>query len=312
MKISGFSFCRNADSLFYPFVESIRSALPLVDEFVVAIGNGDAGDTTREQVLSIDPSKIVIIDTEWNTRTYSGGTEYARQTDIAKRACTGDWLLYLQADEVLHEADIPTLKQRCLDTLSDERVEGMIFDYLHFWGDYDHCHTSHGWYPREIRIVRNNPDIHSWVDAQSFRRIPNFDGKSFSKLEGSHMLRVVHSGARIFHYGWVRPPNFMQRKKRNMEEQYHGSSAAGKEPFHYGNMNAVPQYHGTHPMVMHNRIAAIDWQQELLAMQRYAPARAPFKHEKPLYKAISWIEQNVLGGRHIGAYKNYVILKDKR
>ena len=35
MFVSGFTFCRNVDKLGYPFVESIRSVLPLVDEFGV-------------------------------------------------------------------------------------------------------------------------------------------------------------------------------------------------------------------------------------------------------------------------------------
>lgn len=309
MKISGFSFCRNAHTLFYPFLESIKSALPVCDEFVVAVGKGDDTDTTREQILALNSEKIVVIDTEWDITTFRGGTEYARQTDIAKSACSGDWLLYLQADEVLHEDDLPIVKSRCEKYLHDTRVEGMIFNYLHFWGDYDHYHTSHGWYPREIRMVRNNSDIHSWVDAQSFRRIPNFDGKSYSKLEGAHLLNVVHSNARVFHYGWVRPPDFMQRKKRNMETQYHGNSSATEELFHYGNLDSIPVYIGTHPAVMDKRIANIDWLDTIYTMQHHAPTRAPFKHEKPLYKIVSWIEQKVLGGRHVGAYKNYKLIK---
>jgi hypothetical protein len=38
MKISGFSICRNAVKFDYPIVEAIRSALPIVDEFVVNVG----------------------------------------------------------------------------------------------------------------------------------------------------------------------------------------------------------------------------------------------------------------------------------
>jgi hypothetical protein len=36
MRVSGFSFCRNDVRLYYPIAESIRSALPLVDEYVIA------------------------------------------------------------------------------------------------------------------------------------------------------------------------------------------------------------------------------------------------------------------------------------
>ena len=62
MKISGFSFCRNAQKLYYPLAESIRSILPLCDEFVVAVGKGDADDRTRETIEGIGDPKIRILD----------------------------------------------------------------------------------------------------------------------------------------------------------------------------------------------------------------------------------------------------------
>ncbi len=290
--------------MFYPFVESIKSALPLVDEFVVAVGRGDVGDTTRRDIEAIGSEKIRIIDTVWDTQTYRGGTEYARQTMIAKAACTGDWLLYLQADEVLHEEDLPRIHKACAEHLSNERIEGMICSYLHFWGDYQHYHRSHGWYPFEVRIVRNRPDIYSWVDAQSFRRIPSFTG-NYAQHDDTYKLRVVNSAARIFHYGWVRPPDFMQRKKQQMEQQYHGSSAASAEMFQYGNLRDIPLYTGTHPAVMSERIAAMDWQDQLDAHAHDALTRPLFKHERTKYKLITWIEQTLLRGRQLGSFKNY-------
>lgn len=313
MKISGFSFCRNAHSLFYPFQESIRSILPLVDEFVIAVGRGDASDTTVDMISAIGSDKIRIIHTEWDTNTYRGGTEYARQTTIAKEACSGDWLMYLQADEVVHEADIPIIRQRCLDMLHHTEVEGMVFDYLHFWADYDHYHTSHGWYPREIRIIRNLPDVYSWVDAQSFRRIPNFNRVNFAQLEGTEKLKVVRSNARIFHYGWVRPPDFMQRKKFAMESQYHGSSAVNSNDlFEYGNVSKITRFKGTHPSVMQQRIEKIDWKDQLDYNGSVPVTRDLFKHEKLGYKVLTWIEQNLLGKHQVGSFKNYELLRKPR
>jgi hypothetical protein len=69
--------------------------------------------------------------------------------------CSGDWCFYIQADEVVHEDDLPVIRQRCEQLLDDERVEGLLFDYIHFFGDYDHYMSSHGWYKKEIRIVKN-------------------------------------------------------------------------------------------------------------------------------------------------------------
>ena len=61
MKVSGFTFIRNAIIYDYPVVESIKSILPLCDEFIVAVGNSE--DQTRLLIESISDSKIKIIDT---------------------------------------------------------------------------------------------------------------------------------------------------------------------------------------------------------------------------------------------------------
>ena len=63
MKVSGFTFIKNAVKYQYPIAEAIRSILPLCDEVIVAVG--DCSDGTRELVASID-QKIKIIDTNWD------------------------------------------------------------------------------------------------------------------------------------------------------------------------------------------------------------------------------------------------------
>jgi hypothetical protein len=50
MKISGFTMVRNAEKLYFPIKESILSVLPVVDEFIVALGDGD--DNTRGLIES--------------------------------------------------------------------------------------------------------------------------------------------------------------------------------------------------------------------------------------------------------------------
>ena len=43
MNVSGFTFCRNAVKYDYPLVESIRSVLPVCDEFIVNVGRCEDG-----------------------------------------------------------------------------------------------------------------------------------------------------------------------------------------------------------------------------------------------------------------------------
>ena len=194
MLISGFSMVRNATKLYYPVKASIESILPIVDEFVIALGDCDADDLTFEEIKKINSDKIKIIHTKWDIEKYPNGSEYAHQTDIAKEHCKGDWLFYLQSDEVIHEKYLSTIKNRCNELLHNPAVEGLLFNYRHFWGDYSHYIISHAWYPKEIRIIRNNPEIHSWRDAQSFRRIPVFNGINYFQKENTYKLKVAHCG----------------------------------------------------------------------------------------------------------------------
>lgn len=314
MKISGFTMARNAGKLYYPIRESILSALPLVDEFVVALGDSEEDDHSREEILSIESDKIKVIDTVWDLEKYPKGMEHAHQTDIAKNACTGDWLLYLQADEVLHEKDHLHIREQCDRFLNDLNVEGFLFKYIHFWGDYEHYQIAHGWYPYEIRIVRNDPEIHSWESAQSFRRIPGFDGLNYRQQENTYKLKVKILDAHVFHYGWVRPPQLMKRKIRYFKRNHHGrykSEAEVRksyETFNYGNLDLLPVYSGTHPKVMQEWIRKFNWAEELKDFTTY-PERYHHKHEKFRNRVLTFFEQKIFGGKQIGGFKNYILLK---
>ena len=285
MKISGFSFCRNATKLYYPVAESIRSALPLCHEFIVAVGRGDADDNTREIIAAIGDPKIRIIDTDWTDRDKLKGWTHSQQTNIALEACTGDWCLYVQADEVLHEQDYPAIRARCEQLLHVDRVEGLAFRYLHFWGDYDHAHLSHAWYPTELRIIRNGLGIRSYRSAQSFRR----DGKK---------LRAAMVDATIYHYGWVRPPHLMRAKTVEMVRTHKGREEAEQvrtaPPFSYGSLENIRRFSGSHPAVMSDWIARFDWADQL-QQTGYSPVR--HRHDKLKYRILTWLEQTLCSGR---------------
>lgn len=315
MKISGFTMARNANKLYYPIKQSIESILPICDEFVVALGESDPDDHTREEIKSIDSPKVRIIDTVWDLETYPRGMEHAHQTDIAKEACSGDWLIYLQADEVVHEDDLPNIKENCKKYLHDKKVEGMLLNYLHFFGDYNHYIKAHGWYKKEVRVIRNDPEIHSWRSAQPFRRIPNFDGVNYRQKEGTYKLQVVPLKARIFHYGWVRPPHLMKKKMKAFSVNHRGKAETEKRfddlNFDYGPLNKIKKFKGTHPAVMKGKIEEFNWQDELYYSGGYPKTRRKLRHEKLKNKVISWIENNLLGGRTIGGSKNYILLKKR-
>ena len=162
MFVSGFTFIRNAVKYDYPVVESIKSVLPLCDEFVVALGNSDDG--TEALIKSIASPKIRIINTVWDESLRVGGQVLAAETDKAFKAVSEktDWAFYMQADEVLHEKYIDAVMEAMRKWKDTPEVEGLLFNYVHFYGSYNFVGDSRRWYRREIRIVRNHKDIHSF------------------------------------------------------------------------------------------------------------------------------------------------------
>ena len=195
--------------------------------------------------------------------------------------------------------------------LGNPDVEGLLFDYQHFWGDYDHVHRSHGWYQREIRIVRNDPNIHSWESAQSFRYILDFDGKRYRQKEGTRKLNVAKVHAEVFHYGWVRPPRLMRKKMKALRNIHHGKDGAEaifeQEPldFDYGDLSRIAKFQGTHPKVMEGFIQRFDWGDQLRYSGGNSKDRKLFKHERLKYRLLSWVENHLRGGEQLFAFKNY-------
>ena len=315
MKISGFTFLRNTSKLYYPILESIQSALPIVDEFVIALGKGDDDDDSEAKIRSLQSGKIKIIHTEWDTEKYPQGMEHAHQTDIAKEACSGDWLLYLQGDELIHEQDYNEIKTKCKQYLNNANVDGFLFNYFHFYGDYGHYFRDHCWYPYEIRIVRNEPEIHSFESAQSFRRIPNFDGISYRSKEWTSKLNVIKLNASIYHYGWVRPPKLMRKKRLYFSNTHRGKTATKTEyekyaaEYDYGRMDYCLVFKQSHPKFMKQKITELDWQKSLRFSGPNVIGRPEAKHERLKYRLIVWIERTFFGGKVLGGHKNYNAVK---
>jgi len=202
MKVTGFTFIRNAIKLDYPVAESIRSILPLCDDFVVAVGNSD--DSTLDLIRTIDEKKVRIVESVWDEspEMKKGGKILAVETDKAFREVPhdSDWAFYIQGDEVVHEKYLPAIKSAMNKWKDDKAVDGLLFNYLHFYGSYDYVGYSPRWYNHEIRIIRNDKKFYSYRDAQGFRKDDNLK------------LNVKPVDAYVYHYGWVKEPSVMMKK----------------------------------------------------------------------------------------------------
>ncbi len=286
MKVSGFTFVRNAIRYDYPVVESICSILPLCDELIVAVGKSDDG--TRERISSIRSQKIKIIDTVWDDTLRMGGQVLAVETNKAMDAISpmSDWAFYIQADEVIHEKYHGPIRAAMERWNDRQEMEGLLFNYLHFWGSYDYIGDSRQWYRKEVRIIRNDKHIRSYRDAQGFRR----EGKK---------LKVTPANATVYHYGWVKPPQAQQDKQESFHRYWHDDRWLKKKipksmEYDYSGMGYLVPFKETHPAVMQERIAAKDWIFHYDHHLRQSSMKEDLLH---------FIEKTT--GWRIGEYKNF-------
>lgn len=253
MKVSGFTICRNAVKFDYPITEVIRSALPLVDEFIVNVGQSDDG--TLDLIRSIGSEKVRVVESFWDDAMKTDGLLFSHQTNVALAQCTGDWALYLQADEVLHEAEYETIGKTLRDHLAEPAVLGFTFAYRHFYGDY---RSLNPWfYHRAVRIIRNDGRVESCGDAVGFWLKAD---RGF--LQSVHKDQVRPSGATIFHYGWVKQPRVLLDKFRYQAARHHGDRPGpeqarmlAREAYDFEDYGIMKNFSGTHPAVMKERVS---------------------------------------------------------
>ena len=288
MKVSGFTFVRNAIKFDYPIVEAITSILPVCDEMIVAVGNSD--DATLALIKSINSPKIKIIQTTWDDTLREGGKVLAIETNKALAALSpdSDWYFYIQGDEVVHEQYLPNIQKAMQDNLNDPKVEGLLFKYLHFYGSYQYVADAQRWYRQEIRIIRNQGNITSYRDAQGFRTIDN------------KKLSVKWIDAFVYHYGWVKSPEIQKEKMKSSinfwttDEESVGVKKHYEDNFDYSEIDSLRNFNGTHPAVMQTRIARVNWQFDFDIREKKLSLKNRFR---------AWIEK--LTDCRIGEYKNF-------
>lgn len=289
MKISGFTIIKNAVKNDYPITEAITSILPVVDEMIVSIG--DSEDATEELIRSINSDKIRIVHSVWDPNLREGGRILAVETDKAFRHISpdSDWAFYIQADEVVHEKYHVAIRAAAERYKNDKQVEGLLFHYTHFYGTYDYVGDSRKWYEKEVRIIRNDPSIQSYKDAQGFRK-------------NGEKLKVKLIDAWMYHYGWVKDPVQMKQKMYNAGKLWHSDEEMDAflqrgEFFDFNEFDSVARFQGTHPAVMHHRIERKNWDLKLDTSKK----KFSFKN-----RVLYWVEK--ITGKRLFTYANYKIV----
>ena len=292
MKITGVLIIRHAVKNDYPVVEAIQSILPMVDEMIVSVDKGE--DETEALIKTIISHKMRIVYSEWDMNLRKGGKVYAVETDkaIAHVSADTDWIFYLQADEVIHEKYHGTILAAAKKYCTNNKVQGLLFKYLHFYASYNYVGDSRKWYNYEVRMIKNDKRITSYKDAQGFRI-------------GNKKLDVVLIDAEVYHYGWVKSPQQMKVKQNDTDHYYHGhadgeqirpinSTAIYDFDKHY---DSLKKFAASHPAVMQQRIDKKNWLIELDIDKKKFSMRE---------KLLFWVEKKT--GKRLFGFKNYRLI----
>jgi glycosyltransferase involved in cell wall biosynthesis len=290
MKVSGFTFVRDAVRLDYPIVESIQSILPIVDEFVVNVGVSNDG--TIELLRRIGSPKIRILENAWNPNLSQGGYVFAQQTNIALFNCTGDWAIYLQSDEAVHERDHKALLDLMARYRADDGVEGLMLQRVSFYGDYGTIINVHPLRCELVcRVVKPHRFVLSRGDALGFTVHPKYKEKG-------HRIRVVDTGLDFFHYLDVRSPSaskaFIEQKSKYwVQGSERNPKPTALQDYYYNQFprQFVAPYRGSHPASMRQRIESNDMKLDhdsRLWRTTLTPAERKVLWRTKLTNALGW------------------------
>ena len=292
--ISGFTFIKNGLSLGYPFLESILSIEPLCSEVIVNVGfenpecTKDDGthDFLRDNLTG---SKYKFIKSWWDPKISSSGRILAQQTNIALAKCRGKSCQYIQGDEAIHENDLEVIEEGHKELSNRSDLYGLIFKYLHFYGNTNSIKYTRSVYRREIRAIKNDPRIISWRDAQGFR------------FENESKLTAKLIDATIYHYGWARPQDIMDKKIKSFNKLYHGKEYETKQDFSYEKIWGVKEFSGGQPRIMS------EWVKNNTHAQNIHSLKYNFKLADLSLILSDFIEEKT--GYRMGEYKNYIKIK---
>ena len=253
-KISGCVQVSNPKTLEFPFIECIKSLLPIVDELIIVNGDkctdiyrSEVSNLLNESGLGYD-DKIKILHLPWSENGKKNMYMVFRSAGIFN--CTGDYILPLDADEVLHEKDYSKIEEAV-----KLGYDAYAFRVLHFYRDYMHIKNSDYWYKYRPYLFKNGLGIFDGY------RSDIIDGKLVTELYSDYvtfdykavMPFAKKTSIEVFHYGYVRSEKCMLDKYNNMELKWHPNRETLKTKWEW-DMKDTEEYIKSHPEVMKDRI----------------------------------------------------------
>ena len=226
----------NILTLDYPYAAALQSALAIVDEVCIVVGQSQDG--TRDAIYALQAEygadrvyireETIHYDRGWQERWWQWCAEMT----------TADWQLWLDLDEVIAPEATPWLR----DAMQDPSLFLVRFPFVHFYATSRYvklfCLThntrlgraSAGW-----RMVNMCDDLHPQWSACAMR-IGNRETTGID-AHAYHERGIMDSQWPIFHYGWCRTPQALA-----ISQAKHHAWYADGDGLQDGRMPDIPPY----------------------------------------------------------------------
>jgi hypothetical protein len=241
--ISAFLITHQCILLDYCLEATINSALAFCDD--IYINDGMSTDGTRDLLYNLRDAhgrdRVKLWEREWahDRKMWTDEKNF-----LLDKISNNAYVFAIDADEVIHENDMPTIKQAV-----SHKCPAMSFDVIHFYGRPTHYIEGVNWYKQHTRL---------WHQSTGIKLVHMAGGCADDVMwpdgKPAHWWGAYRIGARIFHYGNCRDPRALGMKSKKADDLYQNSSeyVGGKvaEPrsFDYGfETSGAKPFTGTHP-----------------------------------------------------------------
>lgn len=209
--LGGSIFTHNVLKFDYCIREALASLSDACDEVVVMDAESDDGTIEALQEIASRDSKIrLVTGAKWEV-----GTKYDRLAILANQAAsylTTDWHFMLQADEVIHESSLGTIRSAISNA---EGIDTFAVRRFNLYGDFGH----------HVSLTSNRKPCNDTPVRLGRRGIP-----AIGDAESLHAVNCCGSYAQVitlFHYGYVRKSASLFEKTIDMQSWFDG---AGSQP----------------------------------------------------------------------------------
>jgi len=206
------------DEAYLPFM--LKAVYPYVDCIDIVYG---VVEKNRHSTVHVDDTKKIVLefpDPQKKIRFIERRVWRDKQEIQAKllEVCRTKWMLYIDADEIVSESGMKTIREFCLAHQDGSVVHARPKRFLHFFHDWKHIAYSlnplNAWgketLPHPFLIWRDVPGL----NFASFHTIP-VDGFNVP-IHIDHPKYVekqaVLNGVTVFHFGNAKSPERMRDK----------------------------------------------------------------------------------------------------